>query len=429
MILSKKPILILGILIISLNILSANAFPQNPYPIFGHIYESNGSGVENAKVTITNLNTSESTFDFTISNGEYIIDLSNLPHGYSIGDYIRIDAEKDTRTGHKSLVLVDFFIFDQENKNGININLTPFKLLVESTPKTIRADGVSNSTITVTLTDIKDVPIETEIATIVNLSTDLGSITNQIVIPAGHSSGIARLLSSQKSGIAIVSVSSKGLVSDHVKVGFIGEGAPFRVKISTNKKSIPADGKSTATISLSLWSENDELVQTKMVRSILVESSLGDLSTNKIKIPVDSAISNEDILISSMSSGNATIKAYSENLETGTETIIFTPLGWLYVLAGIGGIIGEILAIFIREKGSYYYEPTPPFPKKDGKRWHLGIIGNVIVSSLIGFITFVIINTFASTPQNYITAFVLGFAGGILGLQGLKLIVEKYVQK
>lgn len=430
MILTKKALLVLGIFIIGLNAVPGDGIPQTPYPIFGHIYESNGSAVEGAKVTIINLNTSESIFVFTINNGEYIEDLANLPHGYSIGDNIRIDAEKDTKTGHKSLVLVDFSIFEQENRDGININLTPFKLYVESNPKNLKADGVSNSTITVTLIDDKNTPVETEIATTINLSTDLGNITNQIIIPAGFSSGTAVLQSSQKSGIATVSVSSKGLVSDYIKVGFVGEGTPLRVKVTTNKKSIPADGKSTVTIFLSLWSVNDELVQTKIDRYVLVDSTLGDLSTNKVKIPVDEAISNEGILISSIRSGNATIKAYSEGLETGTETIIFKPLIWLYILAGTGGIIGGIMiAIIRREKGSYYLKQIPFLPVKDSKGWHIGIIGIAIVSSPIGIIFYTIINISTSLPQNYLIASVLGFAGGFIGLEGLERIIEKYLTK
>lgn len=430
MLLTKKSLLMLGILIFSLNTATEGRIPQDPYLMFGHIYESNGTVIEGAKVMITNLNTSDSTYVFTNNLGQYVMDsLGNLPHGYSIGDHIRIDAEKDTKTGHKSLILVDFLIFDKENSDGINIYLTPYKLHVESNPKTLKADGVSNSNITVTLMDNNNTPIETEIDTTINLSTDLGNITNQIIIYAGNSSGSTVLQSSDKSGIATVSAKSKGLVGDYIKVGFVGEGTPLKLKITTNKKSIPADGKSTVTISLSLWDVNNKLVLSKKDRDILITSTLGDLSTNKVKIAEDEAILKEDIIISSMSGGNGTITADSEGLETATETIIFMPLIWWYSLAGIGGIIGGMMiAIIRRKKGIYYYEQIPFFPVKDNKGWHLGTIGIVSVSFFIGIFFFIIINLSKLLPQNYSIALVVGFAGGIGGLRGLEKIIEKYLR-
>jgi PGF-CTERM protein len=96
-----------------------------PYGIPGHVYDSDGSVVEGAKVTLTNLNTSESIDLFTNSQGEYIFELNNLPGAYSIGDYIRIDAKKDSKTGQISFILVDFSIFVQQitEEDGINIYL------------------------------------------------------------------------------------------------------------------------------------------------------------------------------------------------------------------------------------------------------------------------------------------------------------------
>ena len=98
-----------------------------PYVIPGHVYDSDGSVVEEAKVILTNLNTSESIYTFTNSQGEYIFDLNNLPGAYSIGDHIRIDAKKDSKTGHISLILVDYSIFVQQitEEDGINIYLKP----------------------------------------------------------------------------------------------------------------------------------------------------------------------------------------------------------------------------------------------------------------------------------------------------------------
>lgn len=96
-----------------------------PYGIPGHVYDSDGSVVEGAKVTLTNLKTSESIDLFTNSQGEYIFELNNLPGAYSIGDYIRIDAKKDSKIGQISLILVDYSIFVQKitEEDGINIYL------------------------------------------------------------------------------------------------------------------------------------------------------------------------------------------------------------------------------------------------------------------------------------------------------------------
>ena len=434
MILTKKTLLVLGILILTVRVVSSiGPIPlQAPYPIPGHVYESDGSVVEGAKVTITNLNTSESIFVFTNSNGEYIIELLNLPSGYSIGDHIRVDAEKNTKTGHKSLILVDFPIFVQRVKeeDGINVCLTPFKLIVKADPTTIKADGISTSTITVTLTDDTDAPIETEIDTIIKLSTNFGNITNQIIILAGYSSGIATLQSSQKTGIATISTSAEGLVSDYVKVGFAGLGSPFKVKITTNKNSIPANGMSTANIDVSLWSVNDELASTKINRTVLVESTLGALSTSRVCIPENEALSDEVILISSKRSGNATIKAYSNGLVTGEGTVEFMPVipMWkLYIFAGIGGILGGALRFIRRDKSGSYYVPRIRYlyPTKEGKRWCLGLMGNAIVSIFIAIILFHlcyfgIINRFESLPlNNIITTIVLGFIAGFIGLESI----------
>ena len=101
--------------------------PYPPYPIPGHVYDRDGSVVEGAKVTLTNLNTTESIDLFTNSQGEYIFELSNLPDAYSIGDHIRIDAKKDSKNGHRSLILVDFSTFAQQitEEDGVNIYLKP----------------------------------------------------------------------------------------------------------------------------------------------------------------------------------------------------------------------------------------------------------------------------------------------------------------
>lgn len=411
-------VIIIFILLI-LNIFSAGGVPQFPYTIYGYINESNGLGVDGARIKITDLNTSESIVIYSISNGEYMLDdLATLPHGYSLGDYIQIDAEKDTRTGHGYLMLNRTTITEQE----YDIYLTPFKLIVEANPRTIKADGTSKTNITVTLADYYDNPIKTEKVTSINLTTDLGNITEQIVIPVGSSSGTAVLQSSRKSGIATINITAKGLLGDNIKVGFVGEGTPYKVAIQTNTKSLPADGKTPAKIIVYLMSQTDVLVQSEKDRSFLVVTTLGDMSKSIIIIRAGQPISEDYILITSTKSGNATIKASSEKLEVGTETIIFTSLNYTYILAFIGSFVGTLISQFSLKGSKYSYEKKKLFPRISGNKLHMGRIFDIFLRSIIGVIFFILFNFFSPLPQENIIILVFGFWGGYFGPKGLEMI-------
>ncbi len=77
---------------------SAMAF-QDPYPIYGTVTDADGNAVANATITVVNLETEEELEDTTDANGNYVIELINMPSGYSEDDDIRVTAENATLSG------------------------------------------------------------------------------------------------------------------------------------------------------------------------------------------------------------------------------------------------------------------------------------------------------------------------------------------
>jgi len=68
--------------------------PSLPYIIYGIAKEIDNTGLEDAQVTAVNLMTEESIVATTDSDGNYVIDLGNLPSGYNNGDKIIIRTSK-----------------------------------------------------------------------------------------------------------------------------------------------------------------------------------------------------------------------------------------------------------------------------------------------------------------------------------------------
>jgi len=95
----KLIFLVLTFLLIIQNVLAAMGggvflIKYNPYP-FGQEILINGEPTSNLRVSIINLNTSDKIETITNEKGQYIVDLANLPRGYSLGDTINITIYRE----------------------------------------------------------------------------------------------------------------------------------------------------------------------------------------------------------------------------------------------------------------------------------------------------------------------------------------------
>lgn len=113
-----------------------------PYTLSGTVRDENGKTVEDAEITITNLETGETnlktdsgvyktTDSFPVretiksnSDGNYLFELSNL-NRFNNGDRLRIDAKKGDKSGTKTLTLNT----DNSPNHNANIVISPSNLL------------------------------------------------------------------------------------------------------------------------------------------------------------------------------------------------------------------------------------------------------------------------------------------------------------
>jgi len=90
------PILVLfAVLIASTTVM---AF-QDPYPVSGTVTDGEGATIANATITVVNLETEEELEGATDGNGNYVVELINMPSGYNEGDEIEVTVTHGGLTG------------------------------------------------------------------------------------------------------------------------------------------------------------------------------------------------------------------------------------------------------------------------------------------------------------------------------------------
>ena len=123
------------------------------------------------------------------------------------------------------------------------LSATPAHLTVVADPEQIPADGKSTSTITATVSDAQSNPVPD--GTNVTFATSLGVI-GPATVPTTNGVATATLHSGKVPGTATVTVKA-GTLTRKVKVEFLTT-KPAHLVLEADPTEIPADGKSTSTI-------------------------------------------------------------------------------------------------------------------------------------------------------------------------------------
>jgi len=112
--------------------------PDFPHPIYGKaFYEESNIHANEANVTVTNTNTSEKLYTEVGENAKYIVELANLPSGYSYGNIINVTINSTDTDIYKNWTRSEEIIV---NDSAINQQVDDMYLCKEDS-KVIRDDN------------------------------------------------------------------------------------------------------------------------------------------------------------------------------------------------------------------------------------------------------------------------------------------------
>lgn len=99
----KKLIFAFALSLVVLSLLSPTTSAlQDPYSVYGHIYDSDGNPASGAVVTIQNVRTGDTLTTSTDSNGYYQENLLNMDSAYKNGDSIVVAATLNGEAGEST---------------------------------------------------------------------------------------------------------------------------------------------------------------------------------------------------------------------------------------------------------------------------------------------------------------------------------------
>lgn len=108
----KKIFAILGIfmlvaLLFSVMPVNAESGTQDPYMLYGIVYDTNGDEVAGAVVTMKNERTKEEVSVLTDTNGKFLVNVLAFDDGYDNNDNILLTAEKGGESGSVRIAVVE----------------------------------------------------------------------------------------------------------------------------------------------------------------------------------------------------------------------------------------------------------------------------------------------------------------------------------
>jgi ribosomal protein L40E len=228
-----------------------------------------------------------------------------------------------------------------DKESGINPILIAFVLIstaalivlylwTKSTPQliftqtSIPCDGKSTLPIKVQFVNAFGKLIKQRKDRVVEMEATSGRIQN-IVIPAGRESVEATLTSSKEYGPVTITAKS-GKQKFTAQADFVCDEAGLDVEISP--ASIPADGKSTATVSIKIKDDKGDYVTSLQERTVDLSITVGTI-TSPVKIPPRTPAGTAVIKAGKMSGTAKVMAACSPfnkkgKMITGEGRIIFT---------------------------------------------------------------------------------------------------------
>lgn len=120
----------------------------------------------------------------------------------------------------------------------------PDQIKVSVVPKYLSPDGTSHKSLVIQLQDHNDEPVNAPSNVVITLSsskTNIGTVDERVVLPAGTSTLTATFHSTLVAGTTTVTASASGFVSGSVDVVTV-EPAPSLLTVTTAPSIVPADG-------------------------------------------------------------------------------------------------------------------------------------------------------------------------------------------
>ena len=188
---------------------------------------SSGAPVSGATVSFqTTLGSLSAASAITDAQGQAIVELSSAAPGTAL-----VTAGADGQTGSVSVVFV---------------SLAPATVNVAAAPGSLPADGLATTILTATVTDAQGAPLA---GTTVTFSTSLGSLSTGSAATNAAGQASVTLTAATAPGTADVTVTA-GTVSGLTTVAFTA----LTVAVTASAQELPADGRSTATITATVTS-------------------------------------------------------------------------------------------------------------------------------------------------------------------------------
>ncbi len=201
-------------------------------------------------------------------------------------------------------------------------SLVPAKVQTQScwwwcSSQEVPANGSATGTVTMQVTDaagygLAGVPV--------TFKTDLGVLGNPLTVTTGSGGYVSETISSGAAGTATVTASVYGGISGTSTVDFYAVGAGSSVQVWASQGSVPADGKTTSTLTAQVVNAGGQPVPGV---SVSFTTNLGTL------VPPASGVTNAQGEVSaavySGVAGTATVTAEVYGGPSGTTTVDFQP--------------------------------------------------------------------------------------------------------
>ncbi len=273
-----------------------------------------------------------------------VIDFTTAPAGiakFSTGTTTRVSTPDDTGTVIVPLISAGATAGTAEvtaKSGGVSQKvIVTFKgssptdigsILLTAAPETIPADGASTLTVTATLYDTSKKPVKagTEAIFYASSGTFVGGSGSYITALTTDASGKVNvtLVASTTAGKSDITCYSNE-ITEIITVYFTGintePGSVASITLSALPSSIPADGKSSSTITITL--KDNKGAPVVKGTSVTISTTLGTLSKTNISTVDDTGVVSVS-LMAGTTAGTARVVCTALSGVTQTTTVIFT---------------------------------------------------------------------------------------------------------
>ena len=289
-----------------------------------------GTAIITAQVTKDDLNASGKTSIEVNPEFPYLPILIAI---FALAGIVILYKLSKDNNGKKSASLKDEGAKKKEETNILELPEPSLNLQIE--PESILADGKSTATATIKLQDEKGKAISFSNERIVELSIDLGTISGPTKILPGETKVTATITAGQKPGTSKIGVTLSPAEGEGKTLRITGEIVFTQVEpsdaeldVQIEPESIPADGKSTATVTIRIKDEKGNFVPSCNGKIIELSTDFGTITSPVKMLPGETAVTAT--IISAQRPGDSKVEASSKSSKEkgkslhGTGKIVFT---------------------------------------------------------------------------------------------------------